>query len=89
MIDSGRGAARAEGALVTPTQSHISPSLLVYEDKFRREILKEQQVCPGEDVREPGAVGWRRGEVLSARRREGAERPDSTGRRVGDVGHPD
>jgi len=28
----GRGAARAEDAQETPTQSHISPSILVYED---------------------------------------------------------
>ena len=28
----GRGAARAEDAQGTPTQSHISPSILVYED---------------------------------------------------------
>ena len=30
---SGSGAARAEDAQGTPTQSHISPSILVYEDK--------------------------------------------------------
>jgi len=30
--DSGRGAERAEDAQGTPTQSHISPSILVYED---------------------------------------------------------
>ena len=30
---SGRGTARAEDAQGTPTQSHISPSILVYEDK--------------------------------------------------------
>ena len=28
----GRGTARAEDAQGTPTQSHISPSILVYED---------------------------------------------------------
>ena len=28
----GRGAARAEDAQGTPTQSHVSPSILVYED---------------------------------------------------------
>jgi hypothetical protein len=28
----GRGAAREEDAQGTPTQSHISPSMLVYED---------------------------------------------------------
>ena len=33
LIDAGRGAARAEDAQGTPTQSHISPSKLVYEDK--------------------------------------------------------
>jgi len=32
VIDSGRGAARAEDAQGTPTQSHISPSILVYEE---------------------------------------------------------
>ena len=31
--DSGRGAARAEDAPGTPIQSHISPSILVHEDK--------------------------------------------------------
>jgi len=30
---SGRGTARAEDAQGTPTQSHISPSILVYEEK--------------------------------------------------------
>ena len=30
---SGRGVERAEYAQGTPTQSHISPSILVYEDK--------------------------------------------------------
>ena len=29
---SGRGAARAEDAQWTPTQSHLSPSILAYED---------------------------------------------------------
>jgi len=33
VIDSGRGAARAEDAQGTPTQSHISPSILVNDDK--------------------------------------------------------
>ena len=35
---SGRGAARAEDAQGTPTQSHISPSILVYEDTIRVEV---------------------------------------------------
>ena len=30
--DYGRGAARAEDAQGTPNQSHLSPSILVYED---------------------------------------------------------
>ena len=29
---AGRGTARAEDAQGTPTQSHVSPSILVYED---------------------------------------------------------
>jgi hypothetical protein len=36
MIDSrlaGRGAARADDAQGTPTQSHVSPSILAYEDQ--------------------------------------------------------
>jgi len=33
LIDSERGAARAEDAQGTPTQSHISPSILVYDEK--------------------------------------------------------
>jgi len=33
LIDSGRGAARAEDAQGTPTQSHISSSIQVYEEK--------------------------------------------------------
>ena len=32
---SGRGAARAEDAQGTPTQSHISPSILLYEEQCR------------------------------------------------------
>ena len=35
---SGRGAARAENAQGTPIQSHISPRILVYEDKRAREV---------------------------------------------------
>ena len=34
----GRGAARAEDAQGTPTQSHISPSILVYEEQI--EMIK-------------------------------------------------
>jgi len=36
---SGRGAARAEDAQGTPTQSHTSPSILVYEEKTIRHFL--------------------------------------------------
>jgi len=32
VIDSGRGTTRAEDVQGTPTQSHISPSILVYEE---------------------------------------------------------
>ena len=39
MIDSGRGAARAEDAHGTPTQSHVSPSMLVYEDELSQGIV--------------------------------------------------
>ena len=38
----GRGAARAGHAQGTPTQSHISPSILVYEDKTI-EIVQDGQ----------------------------------------------
>ena len=34
--DSGRGTTRAEDAQGTPTQSHIPPNILVYEDKVLR-----------------------------------------------------
>jgi len=34
--DGGRDATRAEDAQGTPAQSHISPSILVYEDKIGR-----------------------------------------------------
>ena len=33
VFPSGRGTTRAEDAQGTPTQSHVSPSKLVYEDK--------------------------------------------------------
>ena len=44
---SGRGAARAEDAQGTPTQSQVSPSILVYEDNLRREGDEQEKV---EDV---------------------------------------
>ena len=43
---SGRGAARAEDAQGTPTQSHISPGILVYEDKHvRADTLVSWAAC--------------------------------------------
>ena len=53
---SGRGAASAEDAQRTPTQSHISPSLLVYEDK-------NQTGCFNSRTRQshPGYSGGREG----------------------------
>ena len=36
LIDPGRGTTRAEDAQGTPTHSHISPSILVYEDSVSR-----------------------------------------------------
>ena len=35
---TGRGAARAEDAQGTPTQSHLSSSILVYEEHFFPEV---------------------------------------------------
>ena len=32
-LRAGRGTARSEDALGTPIQSHVSPSILLYEDK--------------------------------------------------------
>ena len=43
---SGRGAARAEDAQGTPTQSHISPSVLVYEEKRRVTLRRVGQLGP-------------------------------------------
>ena len=48
---SGRGAARAEDAQGTPTQSHISSSILVYEDKQETPrlspLMQEPDLQPG------------------------------------------
>ena len=38
--NSGRGTARAEDAHGTPTQSHISPSILVYEEKGSKPVWR-------------------------------------------------
>ena len=40
LAKSGMGAARAEDAEGTPTQSHTSPSILVYEDYKTRSFIK-------------------------------------------------
>jgi len=56
MIDSGsgRGAARAKDAQGTPTQSHISPSILVYEDEPRKimQVQSSAGSAPGERAAE-------------------------------------
>ena len=45
---SGRGTARAEDAQAAPTQSHISPSILVYEDKTGPEQVERLDLgCRG------------------------------------------
>jgi len=44
LVDYGRGAARAEDAQGTLTQSHISPSILVYEDKVFAQRLDLEDV---------------------------------------------
>ena len=51
---SGRGTTRAENAQRTPTQSHISPSILVYEEKIVANRVGDprklfgQSTCPDE-----------------------------------------
>ena len=42
---SGRGTTRAEDAQGTPTQSHISPSVLVYEKYLLGDVLREGRCC--------------------------------------------
>ena len=47
VMDSGRGGARAEHAQGSPTQSHVSPSRIVYEDNFILTLnLKSQAPTP-------------------------------------------
>ena len=46
----GRGAARAEDAQGTPTQSHISPSILVYEENPAMSTCESTRVTQREDV---------------------------------------
>ena len=38
MIDSGSGTTRAENAQGSPTQSHITPSILIHEDNIPSQI---------------------------------------------------
>jgi len=46
LIDSGGGHARQEDVEVSPTQRHISPSILVYEvNNLAAEV--DQAPCPG------------------------------------------
>ena len=68
MIDSGRGTTRAEDAQGTPTQSQISPSILVYEPAkvdSGQDSLKITQKWPicGTDLRRKDvhSVGCGRG----------------------------
>ena len=44
VIDSGRGTTRANDAQGTPTQSHMSPSRLVYQGKSRRGCSAPQRL---------------------------------------------
>jgi len=52
MYTTGRGTARAEDAQGTPTQSHISPSIQVYEENtFKRsELQSAVQIPDNSDV---------------------------------------
>ena len=51
LINSGLiGSARAEDAQGTPTQSHISPSLLVYEGKHKDVVT----ICTGKMISKEG-----------------------------------
>ena len=59
LIDSGlvgRGATRAEDAQGTPTQSHISPSILVYKDK-RAPLLRRHYQFSALDGQSLGRLG--------------------------------
>ena len=69
--DGGRGAARAEDAQGTPTQSHISPSILVYEDKkslthFKMFPLRSGAVPCGDGVEDGDVEGDERDHILGA-----------------------
>jgi len=64
---SGRGTTRAEDAQGTPTQSHISPSILVYEDK--KGLRMSARVMSGGTLRS--------GRSHTTRRCRGATNPES------------
>ena len=46
----GRGATRAEDAQGTPTQSHISPSILVYEEKEQHRLISGGEACGAPEI---------------------------------------
>ena len=54
VIDSGLGAARAEDAQGTPTQSHISPSILVYADTISPGLSTDIMPLPAWGARRRG-----------------------------------
>ena len=65
MIDSGRGTTRAEDAQGTPTQSHTSPSILVYEDEcieapreseINLQTPRSSETNPYEEISGPAAL---------------------------------
>ena len=41
-LGSGRGAARAENDSGTPSQSHVSPSMVVYEDRIWDSVYEDR-----------------------------------------------
>jgi len=47
LVCSGRGTARAEDAQGKPTQSHISPIVLVYEDEVSLSLLESAASSTG------------------------------------------
>ena len=54
VIDAGRGTTRAEDAHGTPTQSHISPSILVYEETQDRTVQRAHGCSPSRTRFIPG-----------------------------------
>ena len=69
-LRAGRGAARAEDARGTPTHSHISPSILVYEDvdlTFFSPIVDGKRRCSKDGSHSPSAGQGFSGFNLAAR----------------------